>query len=69
MGRLCKQWKREIKRNLEEFPLWLSGNGPNEYPLGLEFNPWSPSVGYRSDIATGCSSDPELPWLAAAAPI
>ena len=28
-----------------DFPLWLSGMEPDEYPRGLGFDPWPRSVG------------------------
>ena len=33
------------KSSLLEFPLWLSGNDPDQYPRGHGFDPWPRSVG------------------------
>ena len=39
-----------IKHSLE-FPSWLSGNEPDQYPWGCGFNPWPSSMGKGCGVA------------------
>ena len=41
---------------LLEFPLWLSGNKPDQYPWGCGFDPQPRSVAQGSGVATSCGS-------------
>ena len=58
--------KQEMK--IQEFLLWLSGNGSDQYPQGRGFDPWPRSVGWGSSTAVsygvglGGGSDLVLLW-------
>ena len=62
-------FKLKLKKGIQEFPLWRSGNESNQYPWGFRFNPWPHLVGQGSSTAVSygvdlrCSSDPMLLWL------
>ena len=67
------------KKKIQEFPLWLSDNEPDQYPWGRGFNPLPRSVVQGSGIAVSCdvghrgtscdvdSLDPTLLWYRPAA--